>query len=71
MPFSAGPRPAGAVLVQLASGGLGPQVDLGPVSLHLPPDGENAKTQQGKDKQLLHGETFQLSMMGTPTQVTR
>src|ERR1700753_2153590 len=57
-PSPTGPGPGGTGLVQLTRGGLGPQVDLGPVRLHLPPDGEHADAQQGKDEQLLHGETF-------------
>src|SRR5579875_3156236 len=58
-------------LVQFAGGGLGPQVDLGPVGLHLAPDGEAAETQQGEDKQFLHDETFRLNESGAVTQRSR
>ena len=50
------PRPGAARcgLVQLSRGGFGPEVDLGPISLNLPPDGEDPETQHSEDKYLLH-----------------
>src|ERR1700722_3868189 len=58
-PWPAGRSPARERLV-VGGGGLGPQVQLGPVGLDLAPDGEAAQGKHGHDdQQLLHdGNSF-------------
>jgi hypothetical protein len=57
------PRPA-RLLVGRRS--LGPQVELSPVSLNLPPNGDRTQTEQGDYKQLLHDrKPFQLRRPGS------
>jgi hypothetical protein len=51
----------------VASGGLGPQVKLGAVTLHLPPEGERTHADQGNEEQLLHNQdSFNKLMTGLP-----
>ena len=38
----------------VAGGGLGPQVELSPISLDLPPHGERTESEHGEQEQLLH-----------------
>jgi hypothetical protein len=52
---SAGHPPGECASVDFARGGLGPEVNLGPVGLHLPPHGKDPNPQQDEHKQLLHG----------------
>src|ERR1039458_1636708 len=51
------PGRPGRALPRLVVAGrrLGPQIELGAVSLDLPPDGEYAKPRQSEQQQLLHG----------------
>src|SRR5215471_9995166 len=46
-------RPADGTRL-VARGRLGPQVQLGPVGLDLPPDSQTTKSNQGQQNQLLH-----------------
>src|SRR5581483_11131274 len=48
--------------VLVGCGGLGPQVEFGPVGLDLAPDGERAKPEHGEDDELLHSEESSSSM---------
>ena len=62
--FQARASRAAARLV-VAGGRLSPEVKLGAIGLHLPPDGENAQAGEGKQKQLLHGsETLHIDNHG-------
>jgi len=40
--------------VVVGRGGLAPEVEVGPLCLDFPPDGQTAEHEQGKDEQLLH-----------------
>jgi hypothetical protein len=58
------PSPAVPSFV-VAGGGLGPQVELGAVTLHLPPEGERTHADQGNEEQLLHDQdSFNRLMTG-------
>jgi hypothetical protein len=40
--------------VVVGRGGLAPEIEVGPLCLDFPPDGQTAEHEQGKDEQLLH-----------------